>query len=101
MPKRYAGILRRLIGSLTERELESWLQAFRIYVIGVNQHMSIEDMDRILQSVFPTQIELGSIADRMIKQGREEVVEKGVVIGEIQKLQEKIGTPRFEVKQDL
>ncbi len=58
-------------------------------------------MDRILQSVFPTQIELGSIADRMIKQGREEVVEKGVVIGEIQKLQEKIGTPRFEVKQDL
>lgn len=54
-------------------------------------------MDRIVQSVFPTQIEPGSIADRLIKQGREEGreegVEKGVVVGKIQTLQELVGDP--------
>lgn len=48
-------------------------------------------MDRIVQSVFPTQIEPGSIADRLLKQGREEGREEGVVIGKIQTLQELVG----------
>ncbi len=108
LPKRYAGILRFLLGSLTELELESWLQAFRIYVIGVNQHMSIEDLDRIVQSVFPTQIEPGSIADRLLKQGREEGREEGrdegrdegVLIGKIQTLQELVGD-RVSTQEEL
>ncbi|MDP1561344.1 MAG: hypothetical protein Q8M16_08105 [Pirellulaceae bacterium] len=100
LPKRYAGILRFLIGSLTQQELESWLEAFRIYVIGVNQHMSIEDMDRIVQSVFPTQIEPGSIADRLLKQGREEGREEGVVIGKIQTLKELVGD-RVSTRKEL
>ncbi|MDP1563534.1 MAG: Rpn family recombination-promoting nuclease/putative transposase [Pirellulaceae bacterium] len=91
LPKRYAGILRILIGSVTKQEIESWLQAFRIYVMGVSKHMSIEDMDRIVQSVFPTQIEPGSIADRLIKQGEEQGAEKGLVGGKIQTLQELVG----------
>jgi hypothetical protein len=107
LPDRYADILRILASVLSEQNVRTWLEAFGVYVMGVNRFMSLEEMDRIVQSVFPTQIEPGSIADRLIKQGeekgreegreqgreqgREEGVEKGLIIGKVQTLQELIG----------
>ncbi|MBL8854040.1 MAG: Rpn family recombination-promoting nuclease/putative transposase [Planctomycetaceae bacterium] len=95
LSQHYAEILRILASVRSEQNVRTWLEAFGIYVMGVNRFMSLEEMDRIVQSVFPTQIESGSIADRLIKQGeeegREEGVEKGLIIGKVQTLQELIG----------
>jgi len=99
LSQHYAEILRILASVRSEQNVRTWLEAFGIYVMGVNRFMSLEEMDRIVQSVFPTQIERGSIADRLIKQGeekgreegREEGVEKGLIIGKVQTLQELIG----------
>jgi predicted transposase/invertase (TIGR01784 family) len=103
LPDRYADILRILASVLSEQNVRTWLEAFGVYVMGVNRFMSLEEMYRIVQSVFPTQIEPGSIADRLIKQGeekgreegreegREQGVEKGLIIGKVQTLQELIG----------
>jgi len=95
LPGKYADILRLMARSLTDREVKFWLEAFGVYVMAVNQNMNLEDLDQIVQSVFPTQIEPGSIADRLIKQSREEGweegSEKGILAGRIQTLQEMLG----------
>jgi hypothetical protein len=46
-----------------------------------------------LASVFPTQFEPGSLADRLLIQGREEGRQEGILAGKIQVLQELLGEP--------
>lgn len=77
--------------------------------MAVNQHLSEDFVAEVVQSVFPTQIEPGSIADRLIRktlekglrmgreEGREEALEEGLIKGmlaaEIQSLQQSLGEP--------
>jgi hypothetical protein len=65
--------------------------------MAVNKSMDSQQYKQTLQSVFPTQFEPGSLADRLLIQGREEGrqegLEKGKVAGRVQMLQELLGEP--------
>jgi predicted transposase YdaD len=71
--------------------LETWIQAIGVYVIAVNRNMSTDEVNQVMKNVFPTQVEPGSIADRLLIQGREEGREEGKLIGKIQTFQELLG----------
>jgi flagellar biosynthesis/type III secretory pathway protein FliH len=47
-----------------------------------------------VQKIFPTQIEPGSIADQLLKKGREEGREEGELFGRIRTLQSLLSLPR-------
>ena len=63
--------------------------------MSVNKNMGLEQYKQTLKSVFPTQFEPGSLADRLLIQGRAEGersgLEKGKLAGKIQMLQELLG----------
>lgn len=69
--------------------------------MAVNREIGHEELSHIVQSVFPTQIEPGSIADRLLKQGRgegreegrEEGIVQGELIGKVRLLCEMLGQP--------
>ena len=72
--------------------------------MAVNKQIGSEELSKIVQSVFPTQIEPGSLADRLLNQGREEGIEQGIeqglLAGKIQTLQELLCEP-ISGKDDL
>jgi predicted transposase/invertase (TIGR01784 family) len=70
-----------------------WVQAIGVYVMAVNDGLEKDELVDIVQSVFPTQIEPGSLADRLVNQGRKEGLEKGKLVGRIQMLQELLEQP--------
>lgn len=67
--------------------------------MSVNKNMNEAEYKETLKSVFPTQFEPGSLADRLLTQGREEGMEKGreegreqgKLAGKIQLIQELLG----------
>lgn len=67
----------------------------------VNKDIGAEQYKQTLESILPTQFEPGSLADRLLIQGREEGREegeqrglaKGNLAGKIQMLQELLGAP--------
>lgn len=69
--------------------------------MAVNKQIGSEELSKIVQSVFPTQIEPGSLADRLLNEGEERGLnkglargmEKGLLGGKIQTLQELLGEP--------
>ncbi|HBJ36739.1 MAG TPA: hypothetical protein DDZ51_18680 [Planctomycetaceae bacterium] len=68
---------------------------FSVHVIAENRNRNFHQVSQIIKNVFPTAIEPGSIADRLLTQGREEGRkegrEEGKLIGRIQTLQEMLG----------
>jgi predicted transposase YdaD len=63
--------------------------------MSVNKDMNEAEYKQTLKSVFPTQFEPGSLADRLLSQGREEGreegLERGKMAGKIQLIQELLG----------
>ena len=63
----------------------------------VNKNLDSQQYKQTLSSILPTQYELGSLADRLLTQGREEGREEGLEIGalegKIQMLQEILEEP--------
>jgi len=87
-------VIIRLIGhSLPEGLFEDWIQAIGIYVMTVNKDIDQQQYQQALAGILPTQFEPGSLADRLLIQGREEGREEGELIGKIQMLEELLGEP--------
>ena len=96
-------ILKWIGEAIPERSLPAWIKAIGVYVITVNKNMDSQQYKQTLKSVLPTQFEVGSLADRLLIQGREEGrkegreeglregIEKGKVAGKIQMLAEMLG----------
>ena len=63
--------------------------------MSVNKDMDAPQYKQTLKSVFPTQFEPGSLADRLLtqglEQGREEGREEGKLAGKVQTFQELLG----------
>jgi predicted transposase/invertase (TIGR01784 family) len=93
LPRMLGEILQLLAQSLPESRLLQWLQAVGVYIMSVNKDMDAPQYKQTLKSVFPTQFEPGSLADRLLIQGREEGREEGKLAGKIQMLQELLGEP--------
>ncbi len=88
--------------------IEQWLEAIQVYAMAANNDLTPEEMKQTLASVFPTQFYPGSMADRLLEEGREEGlakgiekgIEKGKLTGKIQMLQELLGE-RISTDQEL
>jgi predicted transposase YdaD len=70
-------ILRLIVQLLPGHQGEEWVKVIGVYVMSVNKNISESEYKQTLKSVFPTQFEPGSLADRLLTQGREEGREKG------------------------
>ncbi|MCA9157354.1 MAG: Rpn family recombination-promoting nuclease/putative transposase [Planctomycetales bacterium] len=84
-------ILELIARSLPAGRLSDWIHAIGVYVMSVNNNIDSQQYKQTLKSVFPTQFEPGSLADRLLIQGREEGREEGKLGGKIQMLQELLG----------
>ena len=71
------GILKWIGSAIPERSLTDWVTAIGVYVITVNKNMDSQQYKQTLKSVLPTQFEVGSLADRLLIQGREEGRKEG------------------------
>ena len=64
--------LRAVIGrALPSASFAEWAQAIGVYVMTVNKSIDHEQYKQALASILPTQFESGSLADRLLIQGRE------------------------------
>jgi predicted transposase/invertase (TIGR01784 family) len=99
LARELAEILQLIAQSLPEGRLPQWIQAIGVYIMSVNKGIDSQQYKQTLKSVFPTQFEPGSLADRLLIQGREEGrkqgieqgIEQGKLAGSIQTLQELLG----------
>lgn len=86
-------ILELICRALPAARFEEWIKAIEVYIMTVNKNIDPEQYKQTLASILPTQFEPGSLADRLLIQGREE----GQKIGELSGLKkgreegEKIG----------
>ncbi len=81
-----------LVAASTEATLQAfWIRAIGVYVMAVNKNIDSKEMEYIVSDVFPTLIEPGSLAHRLLIQGREEGLEAGWLACKIQTLQELLG----------
>jgi len=91
-------------------DIELWVRTIGVYVMAVNKEIGQVEFGNIVTSVFPTQIEPGSLADRLLKEGEEEGMEKGMVkgiekgklVGKVQTLQELLNvsvSPDVELRE--
>ena len=99
-------LLRLIAQSLPQDRLPEWIQAIRVYIMSVNKNIDSQQYKQTLESVFPTQFEPGSLADRLLiqgrEEGREEGLERGKLAGKIQLIQELLGdktTPESELNE--
>jgi hypothetical protein len=72
LARKLGEILQLIAQSLPEGRLPQWIQAIGVYIMSVNKDMDSPQYKQTLKSVFPTQFEPGSLADRLLIQGREE-----------------------------
>ncbi len=102
-------LLRSIASSIPEDYLPEWLQAIGVYVMSVNKSIDSQEYKQTLKSILPVQYEPGSLADRLLNQGREEGRkegrqegrqeglqegrQEGILAGKIQTLQELLGEP--------
>ena len=59
--------------------------------MSVDKNIDSQQYKQTLKSLLPTQFEPGSLADRLMIQGREEGREEGKLAGKIQTIQELLG----------
>lgn len=85
------GLLLRIAHALPESQLPEWIKAIGVYVMSVNKNIDSQEYKQTLKSILPVQFEPGSLADRLLIQGREEGREEGKLTGKIQMLQELLG----------
>ena len=71
--------------------VEDWILAIGVYVMSVNKSITQEEFADTVRSVWPVQIESGSLADKLLKKGREEGIEIGEACGIIKTLQGILG----------
>lgn len=90
---RLKGILQSLVQTLPENLLPDWINVIGAYVMAVNKNLDSQQYKQTLSSILPTQYEPGSLADRLLTQGREEGQEQGMLAGKIQVLQDLLGEP--------
>jgi predicted transposase YdaD len=95
-------LLFRIVQALPESQLPEWIKAIGVYVMSVNKNIDFQQYKQTLKSVLPVQFEPGSLADRLLIQGREEGREEGeqfgVLKGKIQMLEQLLGdTPTTDV----
>jgi len=62
--------------------VEDWILAIGVYVMSVNKSITQEEFAETVRSVWPVQIESGSLADKLLKKGRDEGRDEGIEIGE-------------------
>lgn len=97
-------ILDFICRSVPAASFVEWVQAIGVYVMTVNKSIDGEQYKQTLASILPTQFEPGSLADRLLIQGREEGREEGEKIGElvgkVQLLEELLGA-KVTSKSDL
>ncbi len=91
-------IFRLIAGSLPEGQLPGWIQAIGIYVMTVNKNIDSDQYKQTLKSILPTQFEPGSLADRLLIQGREEG-RKSALAETVRMLEDLLGAPQSEVTQ--
>lgn len=88
-------LLLRLAQALPESQLPEWIKAIGVYVMSVNKNIDAQEYKQTLKSILPVQFEPGSLADRLLIQGREEGRQEGeqfgVLKGKIQMLQDLLG----------
>ncbi len=98
--------LRRILELLADAgspSVDLWIHTIGVYVMAVNKQIGSDKYLSTVQSVFPTQFEPGSLADRLLIQGREEGREevKPALIASIHLFQELLQetlTPDTELK---
>ena len=71
-----------LKGSLQPGLVENWILAIGVYVMSVNKSITQQEFAETVRSVWPVQIESGSLADKLLKKGRDEGIEIGEARGE-------------------
>jgi predicted transposase YdaD len=93
-------ILRWLLEPSATSFRKEHVDVFLVYVMATSQSIPAEVLSMTLQKVFPTQIEPGSIADQLLKRGRQDGRQEGrqeamqeFEISLIQILQECLGVP--------
>jgi hypothetical protein len=96
-------VMQLIIGCVPANQLPAWIQAIGVYVMTVNKNIGAEEYKQTLKSILPVQFEPGSLADRLLIQGRqeghEEGLKKGKLTGKIQMLQELLGeTPATDAE---
>lgn len=100
-------LLQLIVQSIPENQLPAWIQAIGVYVMTVNKNIDAQEYKQTLKSILPVQFEPGSLADRLLIQGREEGREVGreegeqfgVLKGKIQILLELLGeTPTTDAE---
>jgi predicted transposase/invertase (TIGR01784 family) len=69
------------------------LDAIVVYIMATSQVIPMETLTMAVRKIFPTQIEPGSIADQLLKKGREEGREEGELFGKIRMLQNLLSLP--------
>ncbi len=92
-------ILHLMASALPTTVVPQRIHAIGVYVMSVNKQIDSHQYKQTLKSVFPTQFEPGSLADRLLIQGREEGRQEGEQLGfakgkltaKIQMLQELLG----------
>ena len=65
-------ILELIRRALPAAGFEEWIKAIEVYIMTVNKNIDHEQYKQTLASILPTQFEPGSLADRLLIQGREE-----------------------------
>ena len=76
-----ADILTVLRQSLLSVQVEDWIRAIGVYVMAVNKSIDVQQYKQTVASVFPTQFEPGSLADRLLIRGRNEGRQQGIEQG--------------------
>ncbi len=101
LPDRLRDILLRILQFLPESLWPDWIHVIEAYVVSVNKNLNSQQYKQTLSSILPTLYEPGSLADRLLTQGREEGRqegrqegrEEGKLAGKIQVLQELLEEP--------
>jgi predicted transposase/invertase (TIGR01784 family) len=89
-------LLQCLLKSGTIEVRQEHVEAIFVYISSASPLIPLEKLTMTIEKLFHTQVEPGSIADRFIKQGRQEGRQEGLKEGEIhliQTLQEIFGLP--------